>query len=448
MGKRKQVKAAVGDNIKASELPLAEQIESSVQASKRDTLRVKARDFKKGKEEEYVGGKLSAKVLKQARAQLLEEDDCDVLLGNKQAGGNAIPVFKQPQQAKVSSDGEDSDNNEDYGEYAEEEYEISPEEEEAMAKFYFANNTEKQRNLFDIIQAKIEESKDTIEKEIKYQDFDDVAVKDLDPNVIDLFQKVGEIMHSYRSGKIPKAFKIIPSMVNWEQVLSITNPEGWSDISFLAATRLFSASLNDKMCQRYYNLVLLPRLRDAIYKEKKLNFHLYQALRKSVFKTAAFFKGIVLPLCESGTCTLKEAFIVGSILNKAHIPVLHASAAMLKIAEMHYSGANSYFIRIFIEKKMTLPFRVLDGLVFHFLKMETETRELPVLWHQSLLAFIKHYRADISTEQREAIKNLLKTQSHGKVTPEIKKYLFTAESRNIESEQNVPDYVYDESMEF
>lgn len=64
------------------------------------------------------------------------------------------------------------------------------------------------------------------------------------------------------------------------------------------ATRLFASNLADPMAQRFYNLVLLPRIRDDIDEFKRLNFHLYQALRKAIFKPAAFFKGIVLPLCE------------------------------------------------------------------------------------------------------------------------------------------------------
>ena len=35
----------------------------------------------------------------------------------------------------------------------------------------------------------------------------------------------------------------------------------------------------------------------------------------------------------------------GSVLAKNAIPVLHSSAAMLKVAEMEYSGANSIFLR-------------------------------------------------------------------------------------------------------
>uniref|UniRef100_A0A0N5A1D7 Bystin n=1 Tax=Parastrongyloides trichosuri TaxID=131310 RepID=A0A0N5A1D7_PARTI len=448
MGKKNKLKGAIGDNIKGREVPLDEQIKSTVQVKERDNLRLKPRDFKRAKDEEYVAGKLSAKVLKQAKAQLLEEDDIEVNSNNKIINdGITPPVFSKPQKPKkFESDDEESDND-DY-EYTEEIIDIDDEEEAAMEKFYLKSDNEEKKTLFEIIQQKIELNKESIEKQVKFQEYDDVTVKELDARVIEMFTKVGEVMANYRSGKIPKAFKIIPSMVNWEQILALTNPEGWSDIAYLAATRLFTASLNEKMCQRFNYFILLPRLRDSIMKDKKLNFHLYQALRKSVFKTAAFFKGIIIPLCESTTCSLREAMIFGSILHKAHIPVMHASAAMLKIAEMNYSGANSYFIKAFIEKKITLPFRVIDGLVFHFLRMESDPRELPVLWHQSLLAFIKHYRTDISSEQRDSLRNLIKVKVHPKITPEIRNLLTSAESRNIESEKNIPDYVYDESMEF
>lgn len=52
------------------------------------------------------------------------------------------------------------------------------------------------------------------------------------------------------------------------------------------------------MAQRFYNLVLLPRVRDDLAEYKRLNFHLYQALRKALFKPGAFMKGILLPLLE------------------------------------------------------------------------------------------------------------------------------------------------------
>jgi essential nuclear protein 1 len=78
------------------------------------------------------------------------------------------------------------------------------------------------------------------------------------------------------------------------------------------------------------------------------------ALKKGTYKPSAFFKGILFPLCESGTCTLKEAAIVGSVISRVSIPVLHSSAALLRLADMDYTGPNSLFIRILLDKKYAL----------------------------------------------------------------------------------------------
>lgn len=71
---------------------------------------------------------------------------------------------------------------------------------------------------------------------------------------------------------------------------------------------------------------------------------------------------------QSGQCTLREAVIVSSILSKVSIPMLHSAAAIIKIAEMDYNGANSIFLRTLLDKKYALPFRVVDAVVFHFVR--------------------------------------------------------------------------------
>lgn len=57
------------------------------------------------------------------------------------------------------------------------------------------------------------------------------------------------------------------------------------------------------MAQRFYNLVLLPRVRDDIAEYKRLNFHLYSALKKALFKPGAWFKGETEHLIFSRTRT-------------------------------------------------------------------------------------------------------------------------------------------------
>jgi len=65
-----------------------------------------------------------------------------------------------------------------------------------------------------------------------------------------------------------------------------------------------------------------------------------------MFKPKAFFKGFIFPLVE--TCTAREAAIIGSILQKCSINVIHAGAALCKLLEMQYSIGTCYFIKIFL----------------------------------------------------------------------------------------------------
>ena len=47
-----------------------------------------------------------------------------------------------------------------------------------------------------------------------------------------------------------------------------------------AATRIFASNLQEKMAQRFYNLVLLPTVEDDVFQNKRMNYHYYAALKK------------------------------------------------------------------------------------------------------------------------------------------------------------------------
>src|SRR5690606_36042836 len=149
--------------------------------------------------------------------------------------------------------------------------------------------------------------------------------------------RVGLLLSRYKSGKLPKAFKIIPTLRGWEDILFLTRPDNWTPNAYYEATRLF-ISQKGAQAQKFLSLILLDRVRDDIAEHKKLNVHLYKCLKKALYKPAAFFKGFLFPLCQSGTCTLREAQIIGSVLTRVSIPVLHSAAALLRLAEMDYTG--------------------------------------------------------------------------------------------------------------
>ncbi|NXB92048.1 BYST protein, partial [Vidua chalybeata] len=448
----------------APALPLAEQILQDA------APRARVRE-KRGAEEQggdgggdgFVDARLSRRILEQARRQQEELEaehgpgapaaprQRSAVLGETPVNpwepprGCAAPAEPAPLPAGPGSDSEDDEEwpslekaaaaaaagrSGDYGG----EVEVDPEDEKAIEMF-MNKNPPLRRTLADIIMEKITEKQTEVETALS--ELSGCPMPQLDPRVLEVYRGVREVLSKYRSGKLPKAFKIIPALSNWEQILYITEPETWTAAAMYQATRIFSSNLKERMAQRFYNLVLLPRIRDDIAEYKRLNFHLYMALKKALFKPAAWFKGILIPLCESGTCTLREAIIIGSILTKCSIPVLHSSAALLKLAEMQYSGANSIFLRLLIDKKYALPFRVLDALVFHFLAFRTDQRLLPVLWHQSLLALAQRYKEDLSSEQKEALLELLKFHSHPQISPEIRRELMNSKTRDVEGEQPV-----------
>lgn len=76
---------------------------------------------------------------------------------------------------------------------------------------------------------------------------------ELDPKVIAAYKKIAVVMKTYKSGKLPKAFKIIPAVNNWEELLLLTQPDNWSTCATYEATKIFASNLNNKMAQRYFN---------------------------------------------------------------------------------------------------------------------------------------------------------------------------------------------------
>lgn len=275
--------------------------------------------------------------------------------------------------------------------------------------------------------------------------------------------RIGLLLSRYKSGKLPKPFKILPTLPQWEELLSITRPASWTPNACYEATRVFVSS-SPYVTQRFLETVILDRVRKDIHETKKLNVHLYNALKKGLYKPAAFFKGFLFPLVSSGTCTLREAHIVSSVLVKLKIPVLHSAAALMRLTEIaaeqtsvatESAGATNIFIRVLLEKKYALPYKVIDSLVFHFLRFRvmatpttanggqkldstasasalgTNDTKLPVLWHQCLLAFAQRYRNDITEDQREALLDLLIGRAHKDIGPEVRRELLEGRGRGV-----------------
>lgn len=53
----------------------------------------------------------------------------------------------------------------------------------------------------------------------------EVNSKSIDnPEVRRVYGEIGKIFATYRSGKVPKAFKVIPNLDKWREVIQLTHP--------------------------------------------------------------------------------------------------------------------------------------------------------------------------------------------------------------------------------
>ncbi|CAL5188340.1 unnamed protein product [Lathyrus oleraceus] len=378
-------------------------------------------------EGDLIDSHISSKIMKQALIQLKEVEDEDETNEQNVTRSSFNRLEEEPRKVEEDNNGDDIDNIDEFAGFDENQSQFGGfdeinEDDEKLMDAFLSKDPGSQTTLADVLVKRLKASDATVASENR-------PMPKLDTSVMEIYKGVATLLSRYTVGKIPKAFKFIPSMKNWEEVLYITEPEKWSPNALYQATRLFASNLGAKRAERFYRLVLLPRVREDIKKNKRLHFALYQTLKKALYKPAAVFKGILFPLCESRTCTLREAVIVGSIIEKCSIPPLHSSVALLKLAGMEYCGTTSYFIKLFLEKKYALPYRVVDAVVAHFMRFENETRKMPVIWHQSLLAFVQRYKNELQKEDKDNLKLLLEKQNHALVTPEISRELINSRNR-------------------
>lgn len=294
------------------------------------------------------------------------------------------------------------------------------------------SNGEKARSegkvmLADIILAKIQEKEQADARAAAMAANPERAERDR--KISEVYNLVGNIMSRYRSGKVPKAFKVIPKFPHWEDLIYKTRPDEWTPAAVNVATRVLASNLSGKEVVRYYSDILLPRCLEDIADNKKLNYHLYRALTKSIYKPDAFSKGILFPLCEDRSVTFRQASIIGSVVSTVSIPMLHSAAALLYISQLPFSATTCIIMKSLIEKKYALPYRVVDAVVGNFLEMKNDTRPMPLLWHQCLLSFAQRYKTELTVEQKEKLKLLMRVHTHAAVTPEIRRELFSARNR-------------------
>ncbi|ODV82759.1 hypothetical protein CANARDRAFT_204570 [[Candida] arabinofermentans NRRL YB-2248] len=418
-------------------------------------------------EEHVLDAASSRKVLQLAREQQEEIEGEE----------NDIQASTAPRFQIISRDSDDeeeddeefegiSDNEEEYYDDDEEVEEID-EADAALFESYFKQNSAPfgSFNLADKVMAKIYEKQNELQQQQQGDKMERPQDKVfLPPRVIEAYEMVGQSLRAWRHGKLPKLFKVLPTIKNWEDLIYVTQPESWTPQVVYEATKLFVSNLSANKAERFVNLILLPRFRMDIEEsdEHKLNYHLYRSLKKSLYKPAAFFKGFLFPLIEDD-CTTREAMIVGSILTKNSIPVQHSSVALSWLLEQEFTPATTVFIRILVEKKYALPYQTIDDIVFYFMRFRIITDQtkgdiilednheiaeqrrlkqappMPLVWHKAFLAFAQRYKNDITEDQKDFLMEVIRQRGHKDIGPEIRRELNAGKQREIAVVEPVKD---------
>ena len=177
---------------------------------------------------------------------------------------------------------------------------MSPDDEAALAAFARPEGSVPSRTLADVILDRIKQ------RQLQQQEGGSGGMEedggggdasggpssplDTDARLETVYRGVGRVLARYTAGALPKAFKVVPSLADWETVLGWTDPSAWSPHATFQATRLFVSSLPPKPAQRFVCLVLLPAVRADIRANRRLHFALYQSVKKAAYKPDAFFK--------------------------------------------------------------------------------------------------------------------------------------------------------------
>ena len=132
--------------------------------------------------------------------------------------------------------------------------------------------------------------------------------------------RVGKLLSGYKSGPLPKMFKVIPQLPAWSRVLALTRPENWSPHACRAATRIFISNMKPPQAQLFLEVVLLDAIREDIRANKKLNVQYYECLKRALYKPGAFFKAIIFPMLDVSEM-LCEAYGDATMLKDLRSPV-------------------------------------------------------------------------------------------------------------------------------
>jgi hypothetical protein len=258
------------------------------------------------KEDGFVNSKASRNIL-QLGQDLAAEDEAEQE-ANRPAQPN--PAFAFESRFPLEGEDDEEEGGAEVGEYDDEEawgsddevveeIEIDPEDLAAWDKYNPSfdpstlldpkNDSQAAgpgTNLADLILEKIAAHEagapPTDPRDIQGGGDPDDAVE-LPAKVVEVYTQIGMLLSRYKSGKLPKPFKILPTLPQWDILLSITRPDSWTANATYEATKLFISS-RPALAQAFCCDVLLPKVREDI--------------RESTLQACRFLPRSLIPSCR------------------------------------------------------------------------------------------------------------------------------------------------------
>lgn len=162
-------------------------------------------------EEPFVDARTSKKILDAARQQQAEMNFNDMFPTPAEAS-------KLRPRKRLGDDDSDDDEGTPEGFGADvteqdfyDDVRINAEDEKAFDMFK-KKDAPKQKSLSEMIMEKIAQKQG--ELQTQFSDAGSLKIEDIDPRVKEMYEGVRDVMKKYRSGKVPKAFKVIPKVIH------------------------------------------------------------------------------------------------------------------------------------------------------------------------------------------------------------------------------------------
>jgi len=75
---------------------------------------------------------------------------------------------------------------------------------------------------------------------------------------------------------------------------------------------------------------------------------------------------------------------------QANLTLTHIGIVCLYLVAFCFCVCGcSFFIKVILEKRYAMAYRAIDAVTTHFFRFHKETNVIPVIWHQTLLAFVQ-----------------------------------------------------------